>query len=328
MARNDDSMVNESVEQQVTQDRACLWDTAHSALTEHTHAVPSLGEVQRESPTPLLEKVYRGMTSPIRLLPDFLIIGTQRGGTTSLYRYLQAHPCIRPASTKEVHFFDMRFHKGLAWYRGHFPTQIEQYAVERLHGHRLVTGEASALYLFHPHTPKRVAKTLSSIKLIVLLRNPVDRALSHYYHAIKHGWETLSFEEAIEGEEQRTAQEREKLLADERYESSAYRHRSYLTRGIYVDQLQVWMTLFAREQFLILKSEEFYADPAATLKAVLAFLNVPETKLPLDKQAYRAHNANTYPKMEPALRKELIVYFESHNARLYAYLGTNFAWDT
>jgi hypothetical protein len=309
------------------QNLACLRDKSQSYPAEHPNAIPPLAEGQREGTTPLLEKMYRGVTSPIRLLPDFLIIGTQRGGTTSLYRYLQAHPCISPASTKEVHFFDMRFHKGLAWYRAHFPSRIEQYAVERLHGHRLVTGEASALYLFHPHTPKRVAETLPSVKLIVLLRNPVDRALSHYYHAIKHGWETLSFEKAIEGEVQRTAQEREKLLADERYESCVYRHRSYLTRGIYVDQLQAWMTLFAREQFLILKSEDFYADPATTLKAVLAFLNIPETQLQLDKQAYRAHNANTYPRMEPALRKRLIAYFEPHNARLYAYLGIDFAWD-
>ena len=87
------------------------------------------------------------------------------------------------------------------------------------------------------------------------------------------------------------------------------------------------MTLFAREQFLILKSEDFFADPAATLKLVLAFLNVPETKLQLGKQAYREHNANTYPEMEPALRKRLIAYFEPHNARLYADLGLNFAWD-
>ena len=156
-------------------------------------AVLPVEEVQRESTTPLLEKVYRAVTSPIRLLPDFLIIGTQRGGTTSLYHYLQAHPCIRPASTKEVHFFDTKFHKGLAWYRGHFPTRIEQSSVNRLHGHSLMTGEATALYLFHPHAPKRVAKALPFVKLIVLLRNPVDRALSHYYHAIKHGYETLSF---------------------------------------------------------------------------------------------------------------------------------------
>src|SRR5947199_6934794 len=87
-----------------------------------------LAVAQKQSTMPLLGKLYRGITAPLRLLPDFLIIGTQRGGTTSLYHYLQAHPCIGPASTKEVHFFDMRFNKGLAWYRGHFPSRIEQYA--------------------------------------------------------------------------------------------------------------------------------------------------------------------------------------------------------
>src|SRR5207248_10393615 len=105
-------------------------------------------------------------------------------------------------------------------------------------------------YLFHPHVPKRVVQVLPHVKLIVLLRNPVDRAYSQYYHAIELGHETLSFEEAIASEEERTAQERAKLLRDEHYYSHAYKHRSYLTRGIYVEQLQAWMQLFPREQFL------------------------------------------------------------------------------
>src|SRR5205085_11737737 len=100
-------------------------------------------------------------------------------------------------------------------------------------------------------------------------------------------YETLPFEEAIEGEEERTAQEREKIVKDEGYESYAYKHLSYLTRGIYVDQLRVWMELFPREQLLILKSEEFYADPATTLKQVLAFLNLPETEAQVSKKEYK-----------------------------------------
>src|SRR5437588_302768 len=130
---------------------------------------------------PLLEKLYRGISFPIRLLPDFLIIGTQRGGTTSLERYLDAHPCVGAAANKDLHFFDRRFHKGLAWYRGHFPTRIEKYYAERLRGQAFVTGEASPSYLFHPYAPKRVAKAMPDVKLIVLLRNPVDRAFSQYH---------------------------------------------------------------------------------------------------------------------------------------------------
>ena len=210
---------------------------------------------------PTIEKFYRGITSSIRLLPDFLIIGTQRGGTTALYHYLKTHPCITPATIADTHFFDKKYSKGLAWYRGHFPTSFRKISAQHLQRRAFVTGEASSSYLFHPHAPKRVAQVLPHVKLITLLRNPVDRAYSQYYHAIELGHETLSFEEAIQSEEERTWQEREKILKDEHYESHTYQHRSYLSRGIYVEQLQAWMHVFPREQFLILKSEDFYAGP-------------------------------------------------------------------
>jgi hypothetical protein len=284
--------------------------------------------IQAETTSPLA-KLLRGMTSSIRLLPDFLIIGTQRGGTTALYHYIKTHPCIEPATATEIHFFDKRFSKALGWYRGHFPTRIAKYYAECLRGRPFVTGEASSSYLFHPHAPKRVAKVIPHVKLIVLLRNPVDRAYSQYFHAVELGHEThATFEQAIEGEEGRTAREREKLLQDEHYYSSAYKHLSYLTRGIYVDQLRAWMDIFPREQFLILKSEEFYADPLAAFKQVAAFLNLPQAEPRIKKQAYKQYEHNTYSsQMDPALRKRLSEYFEPHNARLYEFLGIDFGWD-
>jgi Sulfotransferase domain len=284
-------------------------------------------EGQRQSTTPQLEKLFRGITAPVRLLPDFLLIGAQRGGTTSLYHYLQAHPCIKPATTKEIHFFDRRFHKGLTWYRGHFPTFLEKAYAQEVCKHAFVIGEASPSYLFHPHVPKRVKKALPSVKLIVLLRNPVDRAYSQYYHSIELGHETRSFEEAIDSEEERTRQERAKILKDEHYESYAYKHHSYLSRGIYVEQLPAWMNLFPREQFLILKSEDFYADPAATLKEVLTFLNVPVIETQLKKKTYKQYNNTSHSEMGAALRTRLIEHFNPHNARLYDFLGIDFGWD-
>jgi hypothetical protein len=284
-------------------------------------------KVQRDSTTPLIEKFYRAMSYPIRLLPNFLIIGTQRGGTTSLYHYLQAHPCIGSASTKEIHFFDRRFNRGLAWYRGHFPSRIEQAYAQYLSGRPFLTGEATPCYLFYPHAPERVARTLPDVKLIVLLRNPVDRAYSQYIHTVNLGYETASFQEAIHYEEERIGGARARILQDEHYEGYAYMHLGYLARGKYVDQLQVWMSLFPREQLLILKSEEFYADPASAFKQVLAFLNIPEAEPHVQKQAYKQYNNNDYAKMDQETRKRLIEYFEPHNARLYDYLGVNFGWD-
>jgi hypothetical protein len=302
--------------------------STNTGLSDQGLKVSSSDEIYEGVPIPLLQKVYRGITSPIRLLPDFLIIGTQRGGTTSLYHYLKTHPCMEPTTVTDTHFFDKKFNKGLIWYRGHFPTRLGKYYSQRVRQQPFVTGEASPSYLFHPHAPGRVAQLLPGARLIVLLRNPVDRAYSQYFHAIELGHESLSFEEAIEGEEERTARERERILADERYYSHAYKHRSYLTRGIYVEQLRAWMELFGREQFLILKSEDFYADPAGTFKQVLAFLQLPETEPVLNKREYKHYSHNTYSsEMDPALRQRLIEYFRPHNARLYDYLGVDFGWD-
>lgn len=303
------------------------WERRKSEMKSTIDTTTSSMEIQIESTTPLSAKLYRGVTSSVRLLPDFLIIGTQRGGTTSLYNYLEAHPCIAAATTKEIHFFDRKYHKGLTWYRGHFPTSIEKYYAQRLRNRTFLTGEATPSYLFHPHVPTRVAEVLPHVKLIVLLRNPIDRAYSQYYHVVKHGYATASFEESISQETELIATEREKILQDEHYQSHAYNHSSYLSRSIYVDQLQVWMNLFPKEQFLILKSEDFYADPAATFKRVLSFLEVPETQLEVNENEYKQYNNNAYSKMDPALRKQLIEYFEPHNARLYEFLGVDFGWD-
>ncbi len=236
----------------------------------------STTKVQEEGKTPLHEKLYRGISSPMRLLPDF---------------------------------------------------RLEKFYAEQFRGHPFVTGEASPSYLFYPHVPKRVARVLPHVKLIILLRNPVSRAYSQYYHAIELGHETFSFEESIQCEQERTAREHEKILADEYYYSQAYKHLSYLSRGIYVDQLQAWMSLFPREQFLILKSEDLYADPAAIVNQVLAFLNLPQVETQASKSEYKQYNNNAYPKMDAGLRKRLVEYFEPHNARLYDLLGVNFGWD-
>jgi hypothetical protein len=275
----------------------------------------------------LFVKAFRAGTNSLRMTPDFIIIGTMRGGTTSLYSYLTDHPNIRPAYMKEVHFFDVYYHKGLQWYRAQFPSTVQKYYAERVQKQAFITGEASPYYLFHPHAPGRIARLLPQVKLVVLLRNPVNRAYSQYYHELAGGHEKLSFEEAIAQESERIGKETEKLAKNAQYVSYNHRHFSYLARGIYVDQLKVWMDLFPKQQFLILKSEDFYADPAAGLKQVLQFVDVPAIGLTKQKEEYEQLNTTKPPKMDTATRKRLVAYFEPHNARLYEYLGQDFDWD-
>jgi hypothetical protein len=271
-------------------------------------------------------RLLRIASSPIRLLPDFLIIGTQKGGTTSLYNYLSQHPCIMSASKKEISFFAKRFIKDLNWYRSHFPSVIDTMWVKMRQGYTVMSGDASVDYLDYPHVPRRVFETLPQVKLIVLLRNPVDRAYSHYYHTAKRREvETLSFAMAIEAEADRLKGEIEKMVADESYYSEIYRDYGYLVRGIYVNQLKPWLDLFPREQMLILSSEDFFCNPATTVNQVFEFLNLP----PWNLQDYQTYNRGRYHyPMAPDTRRKLDDYFAPYNQRLYEYLNMNFDWDT
>jgi hypothetical protein len=264
-------------------------------------------------------------TAPLRVLPDYLIIGTQKGGTTSLYNYLGQHPWILPALKKEVHFFDTQnFAKGPGWYRAHFPLNLQKKYANKSSRCSAITGEASPYYLFYPHAPKRVEKILPKTKIIVMLRNPVDRALSHYYHQVRKGRERLTFEAAIDAERERLGGEYERMLRDDTYYSSACWAYSYLARGLYADQLNAWFEVFPREQFLVIRSEDFFLDPCASFKQTLRFLELPEINL----REYKQLNSGTYTSISMAVRRKLSQYFEPHNKRLYDLLHTDFAWET
>ncbi|NEQ36106.1 MAG: hypothetical protein F6K40_07340 [Okeania sp. SIO3I5] len=250
--------------------------------------------------------------------PNFIIIGAQKCGTTSLYKYLTKHPQILPATKKEVHFFDLNFDKGMSWYYSHFSQKETQ--------NKIITGEASPYYIFHPHAPQRISQSLPDIKLIVLLRNPVDRAVSHYYHnrQFRKLREPLSFEEAIQQESSRIEPEINKIIADENYKSLSHRYYSYLSRGIYIQQLVEWMKFFPRQSFLILKSEELWENPGQKMKQVWDFLGVPsQTQEIYEKHNYRRHKND----ISAATRMMLTEYFQPYNQRLEEYLGQKFNWD-
>lgn len=265
----------------------------------------------------------RVLTSPLRMLPDFVIIGAMKCGTTSLYRHLEQHPQIAPARRKEVHYFDWYYDKGESWYRGQFPM-VSRLSTSGGSAQRVVTGEASPYYLFHPHAPGRLKQLLPEARLIVLLRNPVDRAWSHYHHVRKRNGESLSFEEALEAEPGRLEGELQRLRTDPSYRSYEYQKHSYQARGVYADGLQSWMELFDRSRFLILRSEDFFADPPAAYRQTLDFLALA----PHDLGRYENFLAGSYTsRMEPATRERLVEYFRPHNRRLEELLGREMDWD-
>jgi hypothetical protein len=268
-------------------------------------------------------KAYRALTAGIRVLPDFIIIGGNRCGTAALYQYLCAHPSVVAAFHREAHFFERYFARGVTWYRRNFPSALYKYYVMTVGRRRFVTGEATTYYIFHPHAARWILDTVPKVRLIALLRNPVDRTYAQYHQRLRTGRETLSFADAIDAEADRLIGEKEKMLTDERYDSVPYRDYSYLARSVYVDQLISWTRLFPREQLLVLRSEDLRLNPSRVVNEVFDFLDL----IPWDPPAANNYGQAQYPKMEPRMRVRLKEYFKPHNQRLYDFLGRDFGWD-
>ncbi len=267
-----------------------------------------------------LRWIQRYKTAMSRTLPDFIIIGAQRAGTTSLYNYLIQHPCIRRALRKEVHYFDIHHHHGEQWYRAHFMPESARKA-QPIPGYPRITGEASPYYLFHPLVPERAKALVPNAKLIVILRNPATRALSQYFFQNKIKQDDAGLEEAFKNEEQRMAGA-ELDGPRPRRTSIPHRRHSYLQRGIYVDQLERWFQHFPREQFQIINSERMLEDPATEVGKTFQFLGLPDC----DTISYEKYHVTRYPKVDPAIKEWLADYFRPHNERLYQLLGERYDW--
>ena len=270
-----------------------------------------------------LQQMLRQTTSSLRGLPDFVIIGAQKSGTTSLYNFIIKHPTIAPASRKELHYFSIYYDLGERWYRSNFPTNLSRRRHYKKTGQKLLSGEASPTYFFFPRVSGRMKKDLPDAKLIVILRNPVDRAYSQYQHTLSHNNETLSFEKAIELEEKRCAGEREQMIKDPGFVPKHFRKHSYLARGTYADQLERWFKHYDRKQFLILATEDLRKNPQRTLDQIFNFLEVP----PFQIGDFMDANTRIYEKMSKDTRKFLVEYFKPHNERLYRMLQRSFDWD-
>lgn len=264
------------------------------------------------------------LTSTLRLLPSFIIVGGQRCGTNSLYEYVASHPRVgRALPLPEVHYFDLNFERGMEWYRGHFPIRLKRRAAGHLPHVRSITGESSPYYMFHPLAAPRIAAALPRVKLIVLLRNPIDRAYSHYNHEQARGHEALCFEDALEQEPERLAGEAGKLRANAGYRSFSYQHFSYLARGMYADQLERIFSLFPRDDVLVLGSEELFLAPVETHMRVLEFLGLSAVPL----RQYPQLNPGTYSGMDGRLRRQLADHFSGPNERLSRLIGRDVDWD-
>lgn len=236
---------------------------------------------------------------------NFIIGGTQKGGTSALDMYLRAHPEICMANKKEVHFFDNEnnFHASEVDYDAYHLN------FTREPRHKIV-GEATPIYMYWRDAPRRIWQYNPEMKLIVLLRNPIDRAYSHWNMERQRNAETASFWDAIRNEDERCR------------EALPYQHRvySYVDRGFYLEQLRRLWAYFPKKQVLVLKNEELQKNPNETLQKVFAFLDV--SQLPL----MNAAKIQSFPytsSMSKAERGYLRSVFEYEIRTLERVLG----WD-
>lgn len=259
----------------------------------------------------------RRLTVRGRRLPDFVILGAQKAGTSSLHAYLMNHPRVASPLTKELHYFDLHYAGGLRAYRACFPRARTG----------VISGEATPYYLVHPAVPRRVATDLPAAKFIVLLRNPIDRAISQHNHERARGFEPLPLEEALEAEQGRLAGEGERLERDPSYHSFSFMHHSYVTRGLYAEQLTRWFSEIDRSRFLIVQAEALFERPQDALDEAHAFLGLPPHRpadlRPRHVRAYRPGERGTRERLRDRLRAT----FAPHNERLYELLGVDYGWD-
>ena len=263
---------------------------------------------------------FQRLSSLVRTLPDFIVVGAQKAGTTSLSNYLAHHPHIIGAFGKEIHYFDGgvnpsvdTFSKGEHWYRAHFPLRFNIDESTKVF-------EATPMYLFHPLAPERIKDLLPNARILAILRNPTDRAVSHYFHSCSRGRESLPIQEAMLAEEERI----EAAMQSADYSDAALRYFTYKSRGIYTDQICRYQQHFASEQMLFLSSEEFFAKPGAVLPEVFDFLGV-EADFNVPDLAARNVSGNRQGVPEEVYRY-LDEYFREPNAALSELLSRDFDW--
>jgi hypothetical protein len=257
------------------------------------------------------ERGWQRATALWRTLPDFMVIGAMKSGTTSLFSYLIQHPAVAASAQKETDYFQFNYHRGTRYYRSYFPIS----ALKKARGWSM-TGEATPTYLYHPEVAGRVKSVLPEVRLVAILRNPVDRAYSHYHHRVRASLEPLGLAEALAEEPARLAQASD----DSGSQASlvaALAACGYRSMGEYARYLRPWLAQFPREQLLVLTSESLAGRLEQSFSQLTRFLGLDDWSPP----AYRRLNRAPYAPMEAAERAELLEYFRPLNAELEEMLG-------
>ena len=268
----------------------------------------------------LMSRHFYAITGPMRILPDFLIIGAKRCGTTSLYYHLPEHPCIAKSHHDSMGFFNDNFHLGLNWYRSFFPTNFYKKSLKSKF-QKLLAFDVTTGYIEKEFTADNIYQTKPDMKIISILRNPVDRAYSQYHLDVREKVETRSFEQAIteEIDELKRKDLASHNNADRRFLSGK---SNYLKKGLYALQLKYWFKIFPRENLLILSTEEFESNQQAVYNKIFKFLDISSFEV---KDTKKMRKAN-YVKMNNKTRQTLLEFFRPQNEELFQMINIRFEW--
>lgn len=264
---------------------------------------------------------WRFLTSPLRMLPDFIIAGEAKCGTSSLYHYLTQHPCVLPADRKEPGNF-WRYGRSSMLCRAHYPFAFRRLA-GRFAGRALVTGEGSAEYFSKREVPAVIRDVVPEARIIVILREPVARAYSDHQMFFKDGRVKEPFETIARRSVAWIRDESLKPLVDA-VSQLEWNPVRYIHRGLYVVSARRWLESFSRDRMLFLRSEDLFADPQGVTNRVFAFLGLKE--YPLVDMAPRKvgrYSGN----IAPELRRFLSDFYRPYNEELALLLGEGFRWE-
>lgn len=252
-----------------------------------------------------------------RELPTYFVVGAKRAGTTSLDEYVVDHPLVlRGLVEKGCRYYDVNYGRGAAWFRTHLPLSADLDRLERQLGSRPIFGESSPYYCFHPEAPARIAADVPDARLVMMLREPVQRAWSHYRYEVKRGFETLDADAALAAEGDRLA------APDATTAGFAHRHFSYVGRSRYAAQLRRLHEHFDPGQVLVVQSERLFADPDATMARVFEHLGLP----PHQQAEHRAHKALAEEAVPESFRATVLAGVAADLADLPA-VAPGVSWD-
>jgi len=268
----------------------------------------------------LLKRNIFALTGSIRVLPDFLVIGAKRCGTTSLFYHLPEHPCISKSPHDNMGFFNDNFHLGVNWYKSFFPTIFTRNKIKSEFGNFLAF-DVTTTYMEEESTANNVYQIKPNMKIIVILRNPVDRAYSQYHLNLREKAEKRSFEDAMEENMNELNKE-----SYERYEIKpkfSVEENNYLKKGLYAQQLRHWLNIFPMESMLILSTEEFESNQQVIYNKIFEFLNISQFEVKNTEKMEKG----SYPQMKSETRSLLLDYFRSYNKELFRLIDKKFDWE-